>query len=133
MLERKHFTGPPETGHHFVKNQESVMLVAPLSQTLKHARGPDPHTGSTLHEWFDNDGGGSLSFEALQIFDGNKAFDGKLVASKTIVELSDSTETRRSERVSVISIMKCSEIGFLRLSILVEILASHLDGDLNAG
>jgi hypothetical protein len=93
MLKREHFPGSPKTGHDFIKNQENVMPITPVPQTGQHAGGPDPHPGNSLHKRLYNNGGGLLSFQAFQIFDRSKTFDGKLIASKPIMELGNPTET----------------------------------------
>src|SRR6266404_4668288 len=49
MLDRKHFAGAPEPGHHFIRNEQSTSLITPSAHCCTCSRRPEPHSRRTLY------------------------------------------------------------------------------------
>lgn len=59
LLAGEHGAGAAEAGHDFVKDEEDVVLMAPVVELFEHALGPEAHAGGALDEGLDDDGGGA--------------------------------------------------------------------------
>src|ERR1700761_1425722 len=132
MLACKHPARSSKTGHYFIEDQKHVMLIAPLAQLPEHPSGPSPHSGRTLNQWLNNDRCQGTSFCPVQLLQAVYPRHRKLKSSKPVMEVCDASETRCSQRIPVISVVKGSKPGLVRKTGLLEVLDRHLNGHLDS-